>query len=277
MDPRTGSKLSDNTEFFLLLSCSVLPHLRSLEAVLDHHFADQDVEPASFVGSNPGKRSDDTSRQNRGNQCVKNPGKKPKQRVISRIDSAPPVLVILLQRFSFDRQRQQATKVGHLVEVGESLTLRPNWLVERTSLDSEVGAAGDPANNDIARRGTSSLSDNQRTYCLTGVVCHKGVDLVSGHYTAASRIVAGGSRNREYQHVGAVARNQVHERLNEEGSFKEDSWMVCDDARCVRRPFSHVRAMEGHYLLFFVNSGWQINTDPSVPFVQARRWVGDTL
>ncbi|PHJ19900.1 ubiquitin carboxyl-terminal hydrolase [Cystoisospora suis] len=275
VDPRTGSKLSDNTEFFLLLSCSVLPHLRSLEAVLDHHFADRDVEPSS-VGSHSRRGSDDASRQKRGG-APKSTGKRPKQRVISRIDSAPPVLVILLQRFSFDRQRQQATKVSHLVDLSETLTLRSNWLVQKTAMDSGAGDPGDQLNRENCEDGSSSLSDKQKTYSLTGVVCHKGFELDSGHYTAATRVISAALSNRASQHVGTVTSNQLNQRFNGAHSEKGDSWVVCDDSHCIRRPFSHVRAMEGHYLLFFVNRGWQVNTDPSVPFLQARKWVGERM
>ncbi|CBZ50038.1 putative ubiquitin carboxyl-terminal hydrolase [Neospora caninum Liverpool] len=208
VDPRTGSKLSERKEFFLFLSCSVLPHLRTLESVLETHFADRDVEPAEDKAS----AADDRSLAKGRGKGVSGEGRKrgpeterrPRCRLQTRIESPPPILVIVLQRFCYDRQKQRAMKVSHPVALSEQLVLRSSWCVCPCGgqRNQHVGGKRDKIRGtgcstsyeeDVAmheREEQSHLSLEERTYDLAGVISHKGVLMNRGHYTAASRLPA---------------------------------------------------------------------------------------
>ncbi|PFH33818.1 ubiquitin carboxyl-terminal hydrolase [Besnoitia besnoiti] len=225
VDPRTGSKLSERKEFFLFLSCTVLPHLRTLEAVLDAHFADQEVEPADGTGASGSDGGAGRGRRKGkdGEQGGLKKGTRPKHRLQTQIEVPPPVLVIILQRFCFDRKRQRASKVSHPVGFAETLVLRPSWCVcspenlrktasgqlptakeaalcfsagggadcARGAQDEGKGVAADASEPEASEREEghqSLLSLEQRTYDLVGVVSHKGLLMNAGHYTAASRL-----------------------------------------------------------------------------------------
>ncbi|ESS30107.1 ubiquitin carboxyl-terminal hydrolase [Toxoplasma gondii GAB2-2007-GAL-DOM2] len=250
VDPRTGSKLSERKEFFLFVSCSVLPHLRTLEAVLDAHFADQEVELAE-AGPKASGADEKTLRANRRGTGGTGEGRKrgaeaerrSRCRLQTRIESPPPILVIVLQRFSYDREKQRARKVSHPVTLSERLVLRPSWCVNssREGLQKPEGvSAADSKNTKSSTRGctfpleaetakrerheqTCQLGVEERTYELSGVISHKGVLMNRGHYTAASRLPVSLAATAGKRQGGAC---REHNRKDMLSNIKGGDWVT---------------------------------------------------
>lgn len=81
------------------------------------------------------------------------------------LDSLPPVLVLHLNRFTFDPETQKSKKISRFIKFEENLYI----------------------DESILSKAKSPLQSKERNYTLHSIIQHHGNDINSGHYTSLVR------------------------------------------------------------------------------------------
>ncbi len=97
---------------------------------------------------------------------------KKETRTRDKIDFLPPVLILQLKRFNFDRKRGAAIKIQRRIGIPEVLELSSEYYSDDLIATLEA---------EMQQQAVGQLSAK---YSLSGAVLHHGDTITSGHYTA---------------------------------------------------------------------------------------------
>ncbi len=173
---KTSTRFSSLLHFSLALAYSLPLGNVSIVDALDAYFRENIA--------NKGSGSDEQTNAWGVGRDKQPEDKKKEMRTREKMDSLPPVLVLQLKRFNYDRKRGSAVKVPRAIEYPEILTMKTEYFSEELVESMKMPAA------------KHSLEGVK--YRLCGIVLHHGEAITSGHYTA---IVVTGSGDHKYAHL----------------------------------------------------------------------------
>ena len=125
------------------------------------------------------------------------------------MDSLPPVLLLQLKRFNFDRRRGAAVKIHRSIEYPETLQLKQEYfsqdlienIREKALKTQDAGTTGKNGNTKTLAKSNGRVSAN---YSLCGIILHHGEAINSGHYTSIVATGATDGKSPPYMRINDI-------------------------------------------------------------------------